>query len=205
LLRITGNATQSDNSNSTFMRFRKGDIGFGGMVDIWERQFSDAVEPFFVAFAESLPPASLMIAIRGEDLRGNSVSTSGRWFGGVFGVVGMGELSVGLKVAKGGSLIKQSGSKSDILFSNRCEALNWSRNQLGHSTEKLYNSSGKWIGWSSFKGSVYWGHGDWGKGLGTSTFPHLNYKIGSTRGHLFLQDKIINRGMWDEFVKSFGK
>ncbi|MBK7985380.1 MAG: hypothetical protein IPK11_00330 [Ignavibacteria bacterium] len=39
----------------------------------------------------------------------------------------------------------------------------------------LFDESGKWIGWSSSKGSVYWGHGDWGTGLGSSKFPHLNY------------------------------
>ena len=43
------------------------------------------------------------------------------------------------------------------------------------------------IGWQNKAGDqVYWGHRDWGKGVGTSTFPHLNYEINGTKGHLFL-------------------
>jgi len=45
--------------------------------------------------------------------------------------------------------------------------------------------------------------GDWGKGLGSSTFPHLNYDFGNVKGHLFLESKIANRGMWDDFINYF--
>ena len=93
-------------------------------------------------------------------------------------------------------------SKVEYLFKNRNEAMNYARKQLGHGAERVYNSSGKWIGWQNKVGDkVYWGHGDWGKGLGKSKFPHLNYSIGGKQGHYFLQDKIRNRGMWDSFVR----
>lgn len=43
------------------------------------------------------------------------------------------------------------------------------------------------IGWQNKAGDqVYWEHGGWGKEVGTSTFPHLNYEINGTKGHLFL-------------------
>ncbi len=103
------------------------------------------------------------------------------------------------------SVSRKGINKVDRLFPNRSAAMNWARNQLGHNTTKMYNNSGKLIGWKNKAGdSVYWGHGDWGKGLGSSTFPHLNYKIGSSKGHLFLEDKIINRGMLDAFKNYFG-
>lgn len=82
--------------------------------------------------------------------------------------------------------------------------MNWARKQLGHNTTKMTDANGKVIGWSNSKGSVYWGHGDWGKGVGSSTFPHLNYNIGGKKGHLFLRDKIKNRGMLDDFNRYFG-
>ncbi|MEA5403389.1 hypothetical protein VB776_10710 [Arcicella sp. DC2W] len=93
----------------------------------------------------------------------------------------------------------------DYLFDNRSDAMNWARKQLGHNTTKMYDASGKLIGWSNEKGSVYWGHGDWGNGKGSSTFPHLNYNIGRVKGHLFLQDKITTRGMWGDFINYFNK
>lgn len=68
----------------------------------------------------------------------------------------------------------------------------------------MFYNHGKWIGWLNKNGDqVYWGHGDWGKGLGSSNFPHLNYNIGGKRGHLFLEDKIINRGELEEFNRYF--
>lgn len=43
------------------------------------------------------------------------------------------------------------------------------------------------IGWQNKAGDqVYWEHGGWGKEVGTSMFPHLNYEINGTKGHLFL-------------------
>ena len=66
----------------------------------------------------------------------------------------------------------------------------------------MYDQSGKWIGWKNKNGEqVYWGHGDWGKGQGLSNYPHLNYEIGGVKGHLFLEDKIVNRGMANEFMR----
>ena len=107
------------------------------------------------------------------------------------------------KASKSGTIIKQTSKKADYLFTNKNDAMNWARKQLGHNTNKMYDANGKWIGWNNSKGSVYWGHGDWGKGVGSSTFPHLNYNIEGTKGHLFLQDKIINRGMGEDFVNHF--
>ncbi len=96
------------------------------------------------------------------------------------------------------------GKKTDFLFKGRNDALNWARNKLGHSASKVYDKSGKWVGWKNKAGDmVYWGHGDWGKGVGSSTFPHLNYQIGGQKGHLFLKDKIVNKGMWDNFADYF--
>ena len=43
-----------------------------------------------------------------------------------------------------------------------------------------------------------------GGGLGKSTFPHLNYEIGGKTGHLYLGNKIENRGEWSDFVRMFG-
>ncbi|ENV3333567.1 hypothetical protein ACK5KF_003909 [Salmonella enterica] len=84
------------------------------------------------------------------------------------------------------------------------DAKNWAANKLGLGKTRMYDSSGKWIGWQNKAGDkVYWGHGDWGKGVGKSTFPHLNYDINGTSGHLFIRDKIINRGQWDEFSDFF--
>lgn len=89
------------------------------------------------------------------------------------------------------STTRKGFSKVEYLFRNRNEAMNYARKQLGHGAERIYDSSGKWIGWQNKAGDkVYWGHGDWGKGLGKSSFPHLNYKIGGQKGHYFLQDKI---------------
>ncbi len=42
------------------------------------------------------------------------------------------------------------------------------------------------IGWQRLVIKSIGGHVDWGKGVGTSTFPHLNYEINGTKGHLFL-------------------
>ena len=100
-------------------------------------------------------------------------------------------------------IVKQTPTKVDYLFTDRGQAMNWARQQLGHSTKNIYDAGGKLIGWSSSKGSVYWGHGDWGKGVGSSTFPHLNYEINGVKGHLFLENKIINRGMLDDFLNFF--
>jgi RHS repeat-associated protein len=99
---------------------------------------------------------------------------------------------------------KKGITKEDRLFANRNDANNWASQQLGHDKTRMYDNKGKWIGWQNSKGDkVYWGHNDWGKGVGNSTYPHLNYSIGDNQGHLFLRDKIINRNQWDEFTKSF--
>lgn len=99
------------------------------------------------------------------------------------------------------SVTKKGQSKAEILFNNMDDAKNWASNKLGLGKTRMYDDTGKWIGWTNKSGDkVYWGHGDWGKGVGKSTFPHLNYEINGTSGHLFLRDKIINRGQWDEFT-----
>jgi hypothetical protein len=95
-------------------------------------------------------------------------------------------------------------SKIDYIFSNKNDADNWSSNMLGHTKERIYDEGGQWIGWKNSKGdSVYWNHNDWGRGIGTSTYPHLNYDINGIKGHLYLQDKIQNRGMIESFQNEF--
>jgi hypothetical protein len=98
------------------------------------------------------------------------------------------------------SVTRKGQVKSQRLFENSSDAKNWAKKQLGPSAIRIYDNSGKWIGWRNSAGdTVYWGHGDWGKGAGLSNFPHLNFDIQGVKGHLFLRDKIINRGMWQDF------
>jgi RHS repeat-associated protein len=102
----------------------------------------------------------------------------------------------------------KSPKKADFLFKSRSQAMNWARQKLGHNTTKMYDNHGKWIGLINKKGdSVYWGHGDWGKGMGSSTFPHLNYSFdgGRMKGHLFLENKILNRGQLGDFNLYFNR
>jgi len=102
------------------------------------------------------------------------------------------------------SVTKKGQVKKEILFNDMNDAKNWAANKLGVGKRRIYDDSGKWIGWQNEAGNkVYWGHGDWGQGVGKSTFPHLNYDIEGSSGHLFLRDKIINRGQWDEFSGFF--
>ena len=94
--------------------------------------------------------------------------------------------------------------KIDYLFVDRSAVMNWARQKLGPGAVRTYSKSGKWIGWRNSTGNeIYWGHGDWGKGLGSSKYPHINYEIDGIGGHLFLEDKIINRSMWSDFVNYF--
>lgn len=87
-------------------------------------------------------------------------------------------------------MIKQTAKKVDLLFNNKSEAMNWARKQLGHNTVRTYNSAGKWTGWSAANGDkIYFGHGDWGKGVGSSTFPHLNYNIVELKDIYFFKSK----------------
>lgn len=102
------------------------------------------------------------------------------------------------------NITRKGVAKKEILFANRSDAMNWAKQQLGHSAKRSYNAKGQWNGWvNNSGGEVYWNHGDWGKGVGKSTFPHLNYKLDGQKGHLFLGDKIKNKGMWNDFVKEF--
>ena len=93
--------------------------------------------------------------------------------------------------------------KTDLIFKNKNDAKNWAAQKLGPNKVRTYNEKGKWTGWKSDKGKVYWGHNDWGRGPEKSKFPHLNYDINGVTGHLFLKDKIVNRGMWDAFKGFF--
>jgi hypothetical protein len=112
--------------------------------------------------------------------------------------------------AKGDGIIVNTSygrraTKTDFLFNNKSEAMNWIRNELGHNTSKIRNASGKVEGWQNALGQkAKWKHGDWYKGPGSSKFPHLNYDFGNIKGHLFLKDKIIRSGMSDSFNKYFG-
>ncbi|MBV7329119.1 hypothetical protein KFU94_12860 [Chloroflexi bacterium TSY] len=83
--------------------------------------------------------------------------------------------------------------------------MNWARQELGDDIQRTYDDTGKWNGWENPAGDkVYWGHGDWYQGQGASTYPHLNYDIDGIQGHLFLEDKIRNNNMWDDFVEEMG-
>jgi hypothetical protein len=113
-------------------------------------------------------------------------------------------------VFSGGRIISQSSKrkhceKTDYLFKDKNKALIWARVHLGHDTENIYDKKrGILLEWKNPNGDkVYWNHGDWGKGPGSSKFPHLNYSIGNCNGHLFLKDKIVNRGQWSEFARHF--
>lgn len=100
---------------------------------------------------------------------------------------------------------KKNCDKVDYLFKDKNKALIWARKNLGHDTEKIYDiQRGILVEWINERGDkVYWNHGDWGSDPGKSRFPHLNYSIGNCNGHLFLKDKIVNRGQWKEFAEQF--
>ncbi|MFC3157927.1 RHS repeat domain-containing protein [Chryseobacterium arachidis] len=99
---------------------------------------------------------------------------------------------------------KKGTLKADFLFENSNDAKNFSSSMLGANKTRMYNERGKWIGWkNSSEDAVYWGHGDWGKGKGSSTFPHINYEVNGQKGHFFLKDKIKNKGFEDELKKYF--
>lgn len=116
---------------------------------------------------------------------------------------------IGCNVGRAGQEISRTsrkvGEKIDFVFRSRNDAMNWAANKLGPDKVRIYGDRGQWIGWQNRAGDkIYWGHGDWYKGPGTSKFPHLNYQIGDQSGHLFLGDKITNTGMWDDFAGVFG-
>uniref|UniRef100_UPI0004937CD4 RHS repeat-associated core domain-containing protein n=1 Tax=Chryseobacterium hispalense TaxID=1453492 RepID=UPI0004937CD4 len=101
-------------------------------------------------------------------------------------------------------ITKKGVLKADYLFENMNDAKNFGSTALGSSKTRMYDGSGKWVGWENKAGDqVYWGHGDWGKGVGSSTFPHLNYNINGQKGHLFLNNKINNRGQSADFNAYF--
>jgi len=88
--------------------------------------------------------------------------------------------------------------------------MNAGAKMLGPGAKRTYNGNGngkgQWNGWINSNGdAVYWNHGDWGKGVGTSTFPHLNYNVKGKQGHLFMLDKIENAGMLDDFIDHYPK
>jgi len=103
------------------------------------------------------------------------------------------------------TVTKKGQKKKDYLFDNLSDAKNYARQILGSNTKKIRDESGKVIGWINDLGDeVYWKHGDWYKGLGKSSFPHLNYIINGEKGHFFLKDKIVNSGLWEIFAEIFG-
>lgn len=115
-----------------------------------------------------------------------------------------GDWEIGLGKVVETTTTNKGAQKIDILFSDRNDAMVWAQKQLGVSIVRVYDASGKWIGWTNKAGDkVYWGHGDWGQGVGKSTFPYLNFEINGTKVHLFLRDKIENRGMLQDFVNIF--
>ncbi|MDK4791001.1 MULTISPECIES: RHS repeat-associated core domain-containing protein [Acinetobacter] len=108
--------------------------------------------------------------------------------------------------ADGKKVSADNARKDDFLFNNKNDAMNAGSKMLGPGAVRTYNEKGQWNGWKNAKGdTVYWNHGDWGKGVGTSTFPHLNYDVGGKKGHLFMKDKIENSGMVDDFYSKYEK
>jgi hypothetical protein len=81
--------------------------------------------------------------------------------------------------------------------------MNAAARMLGPGATRTYNDRGQWNGWQSSRGSVYWNHGDWAQGQGSSNFPHLNYDVSGKQGHLFMGDKIEAAGMTDAFDKHY--
>lgn len=108
--------------------------------------------------------------------------------------------------ADGKKVSADDARKDDFLFNNKNDAMNAGSKMLGPGAVRTYNEKGQWNGWKNAKGdTVYWNHGDWGKGVGTSTFPHLNYDVSGKKGHLFMKDKIENSGMVDDFYSKYEK
>ncbi len=106
----------------------------------------------------------------------------------------------------GGRIVKKTKTKVDYIMKDSSEAMNWARKQLGHNTKKIYEN-GKLVGWENVTNGnkVKWGHYDWYQGGGSSNFPHLNYEFNGSKlkGHLFLEDKIHNTGLMDDFIAYF--
>ncbi|WP_336282322.1 hypothetical protein [Cronobacter dublinensis] len=101
-------------------------------------------------------------------------------------------------------MTKKGATKVDIFFNNMNDAKNWASGKPGLGKTRMYDANGKWVGWQSKAGdSVYWGHRDRRQGVGKSTFAHLNININGEKGRLFLKNKIINGGQWDDCTKFF--
>lgn len=215
-------------SNSLGSSFSGGSSGGGGSAPVDPyKKYKEELEAYNIRQARSRYYETQGNPL--DDLQGvlnvvGLVPVAGELFDGINGLlyIGRGDkinasasfsamiplIGVGTKYtikASNHIIVKQTAKKADLLFNNKNGAMNWARKQLGHNTERMYDINGKWIGWSNSKGSVYWGHRDWGKGVGSSTFPHLNYKIDGVKGHLFLEDKIKNRGMYNDFINYFNK
>ena len=111
---------------------------------------------------------------------------------------------------------KKGQHKINYLAEDLGSAKNYARkNIVGHNTKKLTGlPSNKSInkvmqGWENLTNGnkAYWNHNDWMKGEGLSRFPHINYSMdgGKTVGHIFLKDKIVRKGMWDDFISEMEK
>ena len=109
----------------------------------------------------------------------------------------------GRKIAT--NFTRKGQKKAEYLFDNLNDAKNKGSMLLGLSKTRIYDEKGKMTGWQNSKGDkVYWKHNDWGQGVGSSTFPHINYDIQGVTGHFYLRDKMINRGEWCDFAKHYG-
>ena len=111
-------------------------------------------------------------------------------------------------------ITKKGKNKINYLADDMSNAKNYARkNIVGHNTEKMFgfpkgkekSKNAVWQGWKNLDNgnTAYWNHDDWMKGDGLCKFPHINFSMdgGNTVGHIFLKDKIIKKGMWDDFVK----
>jgi len=159
-------------------------------------------------FAGMMPVIGAVVSLEAATNSDNDPAT--RWVHA--GMLALGVATPIASIAKSvpnGGIIKSSTTdkghaRIDYLFNNRNDAMNWGAQMLGKNKWRTYDSNGKWNGWANASGArVYWGHNDWYKGKGASTFPHLNYEIGNTKGHLFLLDKIRNAGLMSEFIIFF--
>ncbi|UPQ77583.1 DUF6443 domain-containing protein [Chryseobacterium nepalense] len=186
--------------------------GIAGMQSAWNRAVFEASQPFkpvlhngsaymmsgdlmgisdligigLSRVAEEHPYAAMALSVAAI------VATKGRAADDVF------EAEKGLLLQ---ASRKKGIIKADYLFENLNDAKNLGSKLLGPSKIRMYDDTGKWIGWENKSGAqVYWKHGDWGKGVGSSTFPHINYNINGQKGHFFLKNKITNRGEWNAFT-----
>ena len=87
---------------SAFKLYREGLVNLEQLFGRWDQAFDDAEigrAPLTI-FVEMLPPLSLYMSYTGRDLNNNPLSTTGRCFAAAGGLLGIGELNVGLNAVR---------------------------------------------------------------------------------------------------------